>query len=57
MMRLSAFEGLSNSYDGLNQEDVQALRGIHSRLIECQNIAKRQSQEVTYEIQRQIKKH
>ena len=40
LARLSAFEGLVNSFDGLSQNDVHALRQIHSKLLECQDIAK-----------------
>ena len=45
LVRLSQFEGLINSYDGLNQQDVHAIRTIHRKLYECQDIAKQQLQE------------
>ena len=54
LMRLSAFEGLSNSFDGLTPHDVLALRFIHRKLLECQNIAKSHLQEVRNEVQRHI---
>ena len=41
LMRLSAFEGIVNSYDGLTSDDVRDLRSIHKKLYECQEIAKR----------------
>ena len=40
LARLSGFEGLVNSYDGLSPDDVHALRIIHRKLYECQDIAK-----------------
>lgn len=45
-MRLSAFEGLVNSYDGLNQDDVHSIRIIHRKLYEAQSIAKERLREV-----------
>ncbi len=46
LMRLSGFEGLVNSYDGLNQDDVHFIRIIHRLLYECQSIAKERLREV-----------
>ena len=50
LARLSAFEGLVNSYDGLNQQDVHDIRIIHRKLYECQNIAKQKLQEVQHDL-------
>ena len=51
LTRLSTFEGLVNSYDGLTPNDVRSLRGIHSKLLECQDIAQSQLQEVIRDLQ------
>ena len=52
-MRLSEFEGLINSYDGLNPRDVVSLKIIHKKLFEAYSIAKKRKQEVLHEIQEQ----
>ena len=46
LMRLSEFEGLINSYDGMPPEDVQAMRAIHKKLYESSVIAKERLKEV-----------
>ena len=44
-MRLSDFEGLINSYDGMTPEEVRAMRTIHRKLYECSVIAKERLKE------------
>ena len=39
VMRLSEFEGLINSYDGMSPEEVRAMRAIHKKLYECSVLA------------------
>ena len=39
VMRLSEFEGLINSYDGMSPEEVCAMRAIHKKLYECSALA------------------
>ena len=45
VMRLSDFEGLINSYDGMTPEEVYAMRMIHRKLYECSVIAKERLKE------------
>lgn len=52
-MRLSEFEGLINSYDGLNPREVVSMKIIHKKLFEAYSIAKKRKQEVLHEIQEQ----
>ena len=52
-MRLSTFEGLINSYDGLNPREVVSLKIIHKKLFEAYSIAKKRRNEVQSEIQEQ----
>ena len=52
-MRLSTFEGLINSYDGLNPREVVSLKIIHKKLFEAYSIAKKRRNEVQHEIQEQ----
>ena len=40
VMRLSDFEGLINSYDGMTPEEVGVMRDIHRKLNECSALAK-----------------
>ena len=54
LARLSGFEGLVNSYDGLNPDDVLAIKIIHRKLFECQNIAKRHFLQVRKEITHEL---
>ena len=53
IMRLSTFEGLINSYDGLNPREVVSMKIIHKKLFEAYSIAKKRKQEVLHEIQEQ----
>ena len=53
ILRLSTFEGLFNSYDGLNPRDVVSLKIIHKKLFEAYSIAKKRRKEVQHEIQEQ----
>ena len=39
VMRLSEFDGLINSYDGMTPEEVHAMRVIHRKLHECSVLA------------------
>lgn len=39
VMRLSDFEGLINSYDGMTPEEVRVMRAIHGKLYECSVLA------------------
>ena len=45
VMRLSDFEGLINSYDGMTPEEVRAMRAIHRKLYECSVVAKERLKE------------
>lgn len=40
VMKLSGFEGLINSYDGVTPEELRAMRKIHRKLYECSVLAK-----------------
>ena len=53
IMRLSEFEGLINSYDGLNPREVVSMKIIHKKLFEAYSIAKKRRNEVQHEIQEQ----
>ena len=50
--RLSEFEGLLHSFDGLSPREVVSLKLIHRKLFEAYSIAKKRKQEVRDEIQR-----
>ena len=45
LMRLSEFEGLINSYDGMSPEEVRAMSDIHKKLYESSVIAKERLKE------------
>ncbi len=53
IMRLSTFEGLIHSFDGLSPRDVVSMKIIHKKLFEAQTIAKKRRKEVQHEIQEQ----
>ena len=53
--RLSAFEGLLHSFDGLNPREVVSLKIIHKKLYEAYSIAKKRKQEVLHDIQEHIR--
>lgn len=49
--RLSQFEGLLHSFDGLSPREVVSLKIIHKKLFEAYTIAKKLKLEVLHEIQ------
>ena len=53
ILRLSAFEDILHSFDGLSPRDVVSLKIIHKKLFEAYSIAKKRKQEVLHEIQEQ----
>ena len=53
ILRLSAFEDILLSFDGLSPREVVSLKIIHKKLFEAYSIAKKRKQEVLHEIQEQ----
>ena len=53
ILRLSAFEDILLSFDGLSPREVVSLKIIHKKLFEAYSIAKKRKQEVQHEIQEQ----
>ena len=53
ILRLSEFESLVHSFDGLSPREVVSLKIIHKKLFEAYSIAKKRRNEVQHEIQEQ----
>ena len=53
ILRLSAFEDILHSCDGLSPREVVSLKIIHKKLFEAYSIAKKRRNEVQHEIQEQ----
>ena len=53
ILRLSAFEDILHSCDGLSPREVVSMKIIHKKLFEAYSIAKKRRNEVQHEIQEQ----
>ena len=53
ILRLSTFEDILHSFDGLSPREVVSLKIIHKKLFEAYSIAKKRRNEVQHEIQEQ----